>query len=325
MKQSLWAISALLLGSVANAAIFPEAFTTYTRGKVTALKAPDKELYAEYGFVEAEQAEFSGGGKTFKISGWKMKDSTGAMALWQLRRPADAQPSGIARLAAKTGTGLITAYGNVVFEYSGHIPTQDDLEGLLIQLKKVERSALPSLLAYLPEQDLVPNSERYILGPVSLERFAPAVTPSLAAFHLSTEAIQGRYKLPSGEQTLTLFYYPTPNHARAQQDAFNMLPGMLAKRAGPMVAVIHSPSDPDAAQRLLARVNYDFELNRQAVGTPPAQGLANIVITGALLAVVLIGASLLAGLWLGGFRALLKKFGLAKDREEITVFRIDAK
>ena len=76
---------------------------------------------------------------------------------------------------------------------------------------------------------------------------------------------------------------------------------------------------------MLANVKYDVDLNRQAVGTPPAQGLANLVVTGSLLALVLVGASVLAGIWLGGFRSLLKKFGLAKEQEEITVFRINAK
>jgi hypothetical protein len=92
-----------------------------------------------------------------------------------------------------------------------------------------------------------------------------------------------------------------------------------------MVAVISNPANGDDAQRILANVKYDVDLNRQAVGTPPAQGLANLVVTGSLLALVLVGASVLAGIWLGGFRSLLRKFGLAKEKEEITVFRIDAK
>ncbi len=325
MKQSAWVLTALFLASLANAEIFPERFTTFTRGKVTPLTAPDAELYKEYGFLEAEKAEYTGAGKSFTIAGWKVRDSTGALALWQLRRPADAKPVGLAKLAAKTANGVITAYGNFVFEYSGYTPTTDDLDGLLIQLKKVERSSLPSLPNYLPDQDLVANSERYILGPVSLERFAPQISPSLAAFSLSAEGQQGRYKTPTGELTMTIFYYPLPNMARERQAAFLMVPGTLAKRAGPMVAVISSPKDADAAERILANVQYEVELTKQEVGTPPVQGMANIVLTGSLLAVVLIGASLLAGLWLGGFRVLLRKFGLAKEREEMTVFRINAK
>ena len=320
-------VISLCLALPLGAEIFPERFTKFTRAKVTPLTvaAPDKALYNEYGFLEAERAEYTGSGKSFAISGWKVKDSTGALALWQLRRPVEAKPSDLAKLAAKTADGIITAYGNFVFEYSGYTPTTDDLDGLMIQLKHVERSALPSLINYLPNPGLVPNSERYILGPVSLERFAPQITPSLAAFHLSAEGQQGRYKTPTGELTMTIFNYPTPNMARERQEAFLAVAGTLAKRAGPMVAVISAPSNADAAERILANVKYDVELHVQTVGAPPASTLANVVLTGSLLAVVLIGASILAGIWLGGFRALLIKLGWVKEREEMTVFRINAK
>ena len=38
----------------------------------------------------------------------------------------------------------------------------------------------------LPADGLIPNSERYILGPVSLDRFEPRIPPSVAAFHLGS-------------------------------------------------------------------------------------------------------------------------------------------
>ena len=225
MLKLLIALPACCL--LVNAAIFPEQIGDASRGKVTELKAPDSELYKELGFQAAEQAEFSGPAGAFTVAGWQVRDSTGGFALFQLRRPADATKSDIAELAVKTPKGATVAYGNFVFEYQGYTPSSDDLDGLLIQLKQVERSALPSLINYLPDPNLLPNSERYILGPVSLTRFAPQVTPTLAAFHLSTEAQQGRYKMPGGELTMTIFYYPTPNHARAQQEAFLQVPGTL--------------------------------------------------------------------------------------------------
>jgi hypothetical protein len=110
--------------------------------------------------------------------------------------------------------------------------------------------------------------------------------------------------------------------ARERQDAF-LQAGMIAKRSGPLVAVVLAGADPDAAQTVLAKVQYEASLTRQSVGTPPAQGLANIVLTGFLLSGVVIAASLLAGLWLGGFRALLKKFGLYKEHDAVTVLRIN--
>ncbi len=308
------------------AAIFPEKLALgtpdeATRGEVTAVKPPDPELYQEFGFQEAERAAYSSAKGKFTITGWKVRDSTGALALYEDRLPADATPAKLAQLSVKTPNGAMLAYGNFVFEYSGLTPTRDQVDGLLVLLKQVERSPLPTLIGYLPKDGMVPNSERYILGPVSLERFAPKITPSLAAFHLSAEGQLARYQTPKGEVTMVIFNYPTPNMARERQDAF-LKAGLTAKRSGPLVAAVVPPADADAAETVLAKVQYEASLTRQTVGTPPAQGLANIVLTGFLLSGVVVAASLLAGLWLGGFSAVLKKFGWYKPKDAVTVLRI---
>jgi hypothetical protein len=309
----------LLASLPLSAAIFPEQIGDATRGKVVEVEAPDAELYSEYRFQAAEQAEFSGPAGSFTITGWQLHDSTGALAVFQMRRPADATESDIAVLAVKTPKGAMAGYGNYVFEYSGITPTKDQLDALLIQLKQVERSALPPLTAHLPAEGLVPNSERYILGPVSLSRFVPQISPSLAAFHLAAEGQMAKY---ADGMTLTIFEYPTPNMARERQDAFLKLPGALSKRAGPLVAVVTPPADADAAERVLAKVLWEPQLTRQAVGPGAAQGIANIVLTGFLLAGVLFAASLFAGFGLGGFKAFFKKRGWYKEHDAITVLRI---
>ena len=45
-------------------------------------------------------------------------------------------------------------------------------------LKKVDHTSLPTL--YLPSKNLVPNSERYIIGPVGAAEIRPAIPPSVA-------------------------------------------------------------------------------------------------------------------------------------------------
>jgi hypothetical protein len=124
---------------------------------------------------------------------------------------------------------------------------------------------------------------------------------------------------------MTILNYPTPNMARERQAAFLAVPGVVAKRSGPLVAVVYPPSHPgweDDAQRVLAQVNYEFRLTKQRVGKSPVQGMANIVLTGFLLAGVLFASSLLAGIWLGGFKAILRRFGWYKETDAMTVLRI---
>ena len=70
--------------------------------------------------------------------------------------------------------------------------------------------------------DLIANSPRYILGPVSLERYFPGVPPSIAAFSIGAEAQLGRYSTPKGEMAVAIFNYPNPSIARERQPANRM-------------------------------------------------------------------------------------------------------
>ena len=140
--------------------------------------------------------------------------------------------------------GQSSAYGNYVFQFTGAVPEQKDLELLYSQLPQLDQAPLPALIAYLPQDGLIPNSERYILGPVSLARYEPRIAPSLAAFHLGAEAQLGRYRTPKGDLTLAIFNYPTPNMARERQAELLKVPGLLRKRSGPLVGVMVQPPDP---------------------------------------------------------------------------------
>ena len=48
--------------------------------------------------------------------------------------------------------------------------------------------------------------------------------------------------------------------ARERYQEFQKIPGAMAKRAGPLVAVTIQPPDPDAAERMLSQVNYETNL-----------------------------------------------------------------
>jgi hypothetical protein len=91
---------------------------------------------------------------------------------------------------------------------------------------------------------------------VSLQKFNPKLSPSAAAFSLSAEAQMGRYRTPTGELSLAIFSYPTPVLARERSEEFRKIPGVTAKRTGPLVVAVTGAADPNDAERLLAKVNY---------------------------------------------------------------------
>ena len=318
-------LATLLLATAAHAAIFPDTLGNFTRGAPSTLTAPDRALYEEYGLQATERTEYtSEAGAKFTAEAWRLRDSTGAFALFQARRPAGATPSDAAELAAKLDDGVLLAHGNYLFHFTGRTPEKAELDALFYQLPQLEQSSLPTLTGFLPTQDLVPNSHRYILGPVSLDRFEARIPPSVAAFSLGAEAQLARYRAGNSELTLLIFNYPTPGMARERQDEFLKLPGTLAKRTGPLVAVTVQPPDADFAERVLGRVEYAANItwSEQVEPRNEAAGWGRLILTGFLFAGVLAAASLLAGLGLGALRALVRKLGWSSGPDTLTVLRI---
>src|SRR5581483_2501480 len=95
----------------------------------------------------------------------------------------------------------------------------------------------PTLQKYLPP-GADPNSQRYITGPESLAHFAPSIPPSTAAFHFNAEGELARYGPPGKQTTVVVFDYPTMEMARDRVTHFQQIPGGVAKRTGPLVAMV---------------------------------------------------------------------------------------
>jgi len=313
-----------LLATCAHAAIFPDQIGDFAKSSPKALSVADQALYNEYGLVAAEQAEYSKADQHFTATAWHMRDSTGAFAGFEALRPPGAVQNSPAQLAARTSDGMILAFGNYVFQFTGNVPKQDDLEELYNQVPELEQAALPALPGFLPREKMIPNSERYILGPVSLQRFEPRIAPSVAAFHLSAEGQLATYQSPKGPMTLVVFAYPTPNIARERYQEFQNLPGAVAKRTGPLVGVILQPPDLDAAERVLGGLRYEAKLTlNEKVPQDESKGFAKLILNIFAVSGVLVGLSILLGIAFGGFRAVLKKMGFVRqDEEEMTVLHL---
>src|SRR5262249_46646532 len=209
---------------------------------------------------EAEQAEYDGPQK-FTALAYRLQDSTAALGAYEWQRPADSKPSQLGKQVAEAPTQTILAHGNYLLVFQGYTPKIPELEALFQTFPKLDQSSLPALIEYLPHENLVPNSERYVIGPVGLKDFDPAIPASAAAFHLGSEAQIASFKAPGGEMKLAIFNYPTPNIARERLAEMQKLPGALAKRSGPLVAVILSPPSANDAEWLLSLVKYQATIS----------------------------------------------------------------
>jgi hypothetical protein len=312
----------ICLALPAGAAILPDYLGKIPKTEVKAVQPKDPALFEEYGFDTAEQARYG----AVQVTAWRFKDSTGAMSAFQSMRSPDAKPSKLDHVAAADASGAILQHGNYMIQFQGRQPTEIELVRIIQGLPMYSDASLPVISTYLPPDGLIPNSERYITGPVALERFEPGVPPSTAAFHLSAEAQYGRYRANGGDFGLAIFNYPTPAMARQQAASFQKLQGAVVKRAGPLVAVILSPPDADAAERVIAKVTYEASVtqNETAPGTE-VRSFARAFLSMVTLAGIIIGFCLVSGLLFAGGRILSRRFGSKGADEGMITLHIEGK
>jgi len=314
---------ALLLPALASAAIWPDTLGAFHRvSDQPVATQSDQAIFDEYGLREGETAQYEGAGQKFTATAWRFQDPTGALGAFEWLRPPDAKPSALARLAAETSTGSILTHGNYLLRLEGYHPAVPFLTAFVEGLKQVDNSALPVLMDYLPSQDLVPNSERYVEGPAALQKFYPGISPSTAAFHLSAEAQVGSFSAAGGNLKLAIFSYPTPQIAMQQTGQFQRITGAMVKRSGPLVAVVLSPANPDAAERLLSLVRYHADITLDERVSTRRDNIGDLVINAFILIGILLCFSLVGGLAFGSVRAFLRRGGRGEAADAMIVLHL---
>jgi hypothetical protein len=314
---------ALLAPGLCLGAIWPDNIGAWKRAATMQATLLDRPIWDEYGLKESEAARYENGEENFTVAGYRLQDTTGCMAAFDWQRPAKSTVSPLAPLAADTGDGLLVVHGNYLLSFTGWKPEPAELSTLFDGLRNVDATVLPSLPANLPTQDRVANSERYITGPASLAKFMPGIPPSVAAFHYGAEGQSGVFHSPKGDLGLVIFNYPTPQIARLKESEFRGIPGgNLVKRSGPLVAVVLSPLDPDAAERLLAKVKYEAVVTLDEWVPSHKDNIGNLVINAFVLIGILLSFSVVSGLAFGGLRAFRRRGNRGEEADALTTLHL---
>lgn len=313
-------LTVLLLPLLASAAILPDTIGPYHRTAVSQPTLSDRPVWDEYGLKAAETGTYENAGEKFTATAYRLQDPTGALAAFQWQRPADAVST---NLAAETKTELINVYGNYLLVFRDYKPPQDILNSLYAGLQNVDNTSLPVLASYLPAEGLVANSERYVTGPDALQRFLPAVPPSVAAFRFGAEAQVGKYHGSKGDATLAVFNYPTPQIAMQQVAEFQKVPGAAVKRAGPMIAVVLSPPDPDWAEHLLGQIRYQAEITRDEYVPTQRDNPGNLLYNAFMLIGILLALAILSGVFFGAIRGFRRHVSKGAEPDAMITLHIE--
>jgi hypothetical protein len=318
----------LMIPALCRGAILPQFVGTLEKTSSKPLPVEDKPVWDEYGLQDSEQATYEGGGKTLTVRAYRLQDATGALAAYQWQRPAGARAADdemqeLSKLSAVTAGTLTIALGNHLLILTGPRPTAIELGNVFRSMPHQEAGPLPTLPEHLPEKGLIPDSERYIIGPASLAKFEPEVSPAQAAFHLGTEIQTGTYQTPGGEMKLAIFSVPSPELGRMRIAELNKIPGMVAKRSGPLVAAIYEPKDANEAEKLLAQVRFQAEVTTGQKPPSKKDNFGDFLLNLAILIGIVVVFAVMSGLLFGGYRYLFRRGGASGDGEAVISLHLE--
>jgi len=283
--------------------------------------ADDQALWREYGLQHSETSEH---GK-LNITTYVMKDLTGALAAWEWLRSPQGKACDLATFCTEDGKRTVISDLKYVLVFEGTKPSKSQVETLLAKLPNDHETSLPAILTFLPRQGLVPDSARYVLGPVSLREFAPELASHDPGFNEGAEAQVAMYKVEKTETPvpLAIFYYPTPGIARLHAAKFKEIPGTHVKRSGVLVAVVYGNANDTEADTLLSRVQYEAKFTWNDVPPPsPIKPLYQLLLNIMYLSIILSGICLLAGLIYAAMRIYRRRYGTLETDEAMTTLRL---
>ncbi|HKF20582.1 MAG TPA: DUF6599 family protein [Candidatus Angelobacter sp.] len=323
----LFVLASASLALAKDPGVLPPAFNGWTldQARVTTSSDPaqadaaNAAVLQEYGFADYETATYTRNGRKMEVKAARFKDASGAYGAFTFYVQPQMRVETIGDRGASNNSRILFYRGHILVDANLEQVTAmsaADLRALAESLPrpKGNTSALPTLPGNLPKQSFIPNTDRYIMGPVALERLGVPLPAGLLDFNKTPEIVFARYRSSMGEAGLTLIEYPTPQMSKDRLQALQAanLPGgpFFMKRSGPILAAVNGSIPAAEAQSLLASVNYDADVtwNEPVKKIDDLQSRMQFLFGVSVLIVVILTAAVVFGIAFGGFRILARRF-----------------
>ena len=286
----------------------------------------------EYRFTDLATATYSrDDGRTLKVRAARFADASGAFGAYTFYLQREMNREQIGDQGASVGDRVLFYRGHVLVDaqFSRETPMSGaELRELAGDLPRPGGNTgnLPSFIQFLPHREYIANTQKYVMGPAALSSLDLPVTADQVDFGASSELTLARYQTPSGEATLVLISYPTPqlaaDHLRridaahgiteSNQGGVSAINGsgsFLDKRTGPIVAITSGGISESDARNLLGMVNYEASVTwNTPTSNREVHDLYMLILNIVILCAILAGLAIVAGVAFGGFRILIKRF-----------------
>ena len=285
----------------------------------------------EYRFTDFASSTYtSEDGRTLTIRAARFADASGAFGAYTFYLQPEMNKEAIGDQGASLRRRVLFYRGHVLVDAQFSQQTAmsgaelRELAGALPRPSGTEGN-LPGFIEFMPRRGYVANTQKYVMGPVALSALAPPVSADLVDFGASSEVSLGRYRTDSGEATLMLISYPTPQLAAAhlrKLDAAHQQSGSQSgvsavenagpffyKRTGPIIAIAAGPASASDAKALLGMVNYQASVTwNQNTYFDKNNSIGTLLVNVILLCFILGAMAIVAGVAFGGIRILMKRY-----------------
>lgn len=318
--------------------ILPPSFSGWTSQGSSAKQAPmenaQSSAFREYGYVSGEVQSYVHGSDRLDVAVYKFKDPSGAYGAYSFLRQPDMAKADLTEHSSISSDRALALTGNLILEvHANHVADYErQLKSLLSAVAQhAQDGLLPSLWEHLPQDNIVPRSDRYILGPQTLNQLFPGNLGDSLGFQNGAEAEIARYHLNGQDAELLIADFPTPQLAQQQlatlQKKFNVngsnpgagSPPLYAKRTITLLAIVAGAHSEADARNLLSAVHSGTELTWNEPSFQFKEPRIEVMIVGSIIGSGIICLfAVIAGISFGGLRLIVKRLmpGKVFDRSE---------
>ena len=283
----------------------------------------------EYGFVSGENADYKRGSEEMRVNLYKMKDPSGAYGLYSYLRATDMPHADFTEHSSMSREHALVLIGNVVVEVAGRDLAKNgaSLKTLVAAVAPHSESGLlPTIGDRIPTKGFIDRSDKYILGPSTLNQFFPLADGDWLGFSQGAEAETAKYRVNGHEVDFVIADFPTPQTAAKKlaelQKQFNINESkgvndsrgagsakpLYAKRAMTLVAIVSGATTKKEADAILDQLESGTQITWNEPTFEFKEPGIGVMIVGAITGTgVICLFAIIAGLAFGGVRLVVKR------------------
>ncbi len=286
--------------------------------------AATQAILAEYGSTSTEAAVYGDRLQGFGVVLYVMRDPSGAYGLYSFLRTPEMARANFTDHSSISGERALVLVGNLVLDIRGKdlAKSEPQLKALVAAIQpKAHDGLLPMIGQYLPQKNIIERTDRYVLGPQTLNQLFPGGIGDSVGFQSAAEAELAHYSLGGREATLLIVEYPTDQIAAKKlielQKNFNVngasqsggSPELFAKRSARLLAIVSGASSQPEADILLNQIELETDLTWNEPTFQFKEPSIEMMIEGSIIgAGTICMFALIAGLSFGGLRLVIKRF-----------------